>query len=179
MTASHDLPPAPAPGEPAPRRTAGPTVLYVEDHPVNVLLMQALFAKRPELKLMVATHGESGWAAAQEQRPDLILLDLHLPDCHGTELLLRLREDPSLADVPAVAVTADLTVDVGWAGFVEVWRKPLDVPATLASIDRLLDARAQAAVPGTAVAEEGMAPPALAHSRPASAPAPFSTLAED
>lgn len=116
---------------------AGWTVLYVEDHPVNVLLMQALFAKRPRARLAVATTGEAGLQAAQAQAPDLLLLDLRLPDCHGSELLQRLRQLPGLAEVPAVAVTAEDTRDLG-AGFVEIWHKPMDMQATLLRLDRLL-----------------------------------------
>src|SRR5437762_9753844 len=70
------------------------TVLYVEDHVVNVLLMQALFAKRPAVRLEVASTAELGLRAAADHRPDLLLLDLRLPDCHGSELLQRMRALP-------------------------------------------------------------------------------------
>jgi CheY-like chemotaxis protein len=119
------------------------TVLYVEDHPVNVLLMQALFAKLPRAELRVATTGEAGLRMAVERAPDLLLLDLRLPDCHGTELLERMRGVPALASVPAVAVTAeDTRGDLLDAGFIEVWRKPMDLRITLARLDGLLDATA-------------------------------------
>jgi CheY-like chemotaxis protein len=117
--------------------SSGWNVLYVEDHPVNVLLMQALFAKRPRARLAVATTGEAGMQAALAQPPDLLLLDLRLPDCHGSELLQRLRQIPQLAQVPAVAVTAEDTRDLG-ADFAEVWHKPMDMHATLSRLDRLL-----------------------------------------
>lgn len=113
-------------------------VLYVEDHPVNVLLMQALFSKRPNARLNIATTGEAGMQAAREQAPDLLLLDLRLPDCHGSELLQRLRALPGLAEVPAVAVTAEDTRELADAGFVEIWHKPMDMHATLFRLDRLL-----------------------------------------
>jgi CheY-like chemotaxis protein len=113
-------------------------VLYVEDHPVNVLLMEALFSKRPRARLNVAMTGEAGMQAAREQAPDLLLLDLRLPDCHGSDLLQRLRALPGLAEVPAVAVTAEDTRDLGTAGFVEIWHKPMDMHATLFRLDRLL-----------------------------------------
>jgi CheY-like chemotaxis protein len=118
--------------------SGGWNVLYVEDHPVNVLLMQALFTKRPRARLTVATTGEAGLRAAVDQPFDLLLLDLRLPDCHGSELLQRLRALPGLAEVPAVAVTAEDTRDLGAAGFVEIWHKPMDMPATLFRLDRLL-----------------------------------------
>jgi CheY-like chemotaxis protein len=122
-----------------PRPQTGRTVLYVEDHPVNVLLMQALFRKRPQHRLVVATSGAAGQRAALEKTPDLMLLDLRLPDCHGTELLQRLRCEPSLARVPAVAVTAEDTSEHGVCGFSEVWHKPMDLHAALLRLDRILE----------------------------------------
>jgi CheY-like chemotaxis protein len=147
-------------------------VLYVEDHPINVLVMQALFTRRPALRLVVATTGQAGWEAALAQRIDLLMLDLHLPDCHGAELLQRLRAVPALAGVPAVAVTADM-VDARLAGFGETWHKPLDVLATLSGIDRLLARPVEPAPPGTAVAEAQAWPHG---SLAVPAAIPFSTL---
>lgn len=114
------------------------TVLYVEDHPVNVLLMQALFDKRPGARLVVATSGAAALRAAQAERFDLMLLDLRLPDCHGTELLARLRALPGCDGVPAVAVTAEVTRELSGSSFVEVWHKPLELVTTLARLDRFL-----------------------------------------
>lgn len=110
-------------------------VLYVEDQPVNVALMEALFAMRPELQLQVATNGEAGYQAAVQDPPDLLLLDLRLPDCHGTELLARLRRHPHLSAVPAAAVTADDLFDLSGSTFVEAWRKPLDIARVLSRLD--------------------------------------------
>ncbi|WP_280156516.1 response regulator [Piscinibacter sp. XHJ-5] len=114
-------------------------MLYVEDHPVNVLVMEALLSRRPHVRLVVATTGEDGWHAALAHRPDLLLLDLRLPDCHGTELLARLRRVPDLADIPAVAVTAEDSVEFMGRGFDEVWHKPMDLCAALTRLDRLLE----------------------------------------
>ncbi|HEX6707307.1 MAG TPA: response regulator [Albitalea sp.] len=121
------------------------TVLYVEDHPVNVVLMEALFRRRPGARLRVATSGEDGLRAALEERPDLLLLDLRLPDCRGNELLQRLRALPGLAEVPAVAVTAEDTGDLAAQGFAEVWHKPMDLGYTLVRLDRLLERPAPSA----------------------------------
>lgn len=112
-------------------------VLYVEDQPVNVALMEALFEMRPGLELRVATNGEEGYRAATQDPPDLLLLDLRLPDCHGTELLARLREHPALSTVPAAAVTADDLFDLSDSTFMETWRKPLDVHRVLSRLDGL------------------------------------------
>ena len=64
---------------------------------------------RPGVALRVATNGTLGVLSAREQTPDLVLLDLHLPDIQGDEVLERLRAEPSLAGVPVVVVTADAT----------------------------------------------------------------------
>jgi len=114
------------------------TVLYVEDHPVNVLLMQALFAKRPELRLVVAVDGEQGLRMATEEKPELLLLDLNLPDCHGVNLLQRMREIDHLRHVPAVAVSAEGSSDLTGQGFREIWHKPMDLRATLMRLDWIL-----------------------------------------
>ena len=115
-----------------------PQVLYVEDHPVNVQLMQALFAQLPSLELTIATNGEDGYQAAMKRPPALLLLDLNLPDCHGTDLLERLREQPVLSSVPAIAVTAADVQHLNESTFLEVWQKPLDIPSILKRLDQLL-----------------------------------------
>lgn len=112
-------------------------VLYVEDHPGNVALMEALFTMRPHLKLSIACSGAQGLAAAYRDPPDLLLLDLHLPDCHGTVLLERFREHPALRDVPAAAVTADSDADLSDTTFMETWGKPLKVADVLTKLDGL------------------------------------------
>ncbi len=112
-------------------------VLYIEDHPINVMLMESLFALRPNLQLQVAMTGEEGYKAAEANPPDLLLVDLRLPDCHGTQLLERLRQLPGLRSVPAAAVTAEKVRDGECATFNEVWPKPLDLARTLARLDSL------------------------------------------
>jgi CheY-like chemotaxis protein len=122
------------------RDDARAVVLYVEDHPVNVLIMEALLHHRPHLRLVVATTGEEGLQAARIEQPDLILLDYHLPDCNGVELLTQMRNLEGLRDVPAVAVSAtDSAVQLRGSTFCEFWPKPLDVSQTLDAIDRLID----------------------------------------
>lgn len=122
-------------------RTAAnpPVVLYVEDHDVNVALMKAVFEHLRPTRLMVAVDGASALRLATEQRPDLMLLDIGLPDCRGDDLLRALRRLPGCAEVPAIAVTADTSFDAAGTTFGEVWRKPLDVPGTLQRLHRLLE----------------------------------------
>jgi CheY-like chemotaxis protein len=130
----------------APTETAGDdprdVVLYVEDHPVNVLLMQTVFELRPELRLVVAVDGATAMAAACDLRPSLLLLDLRLPDCHGTQLLERMRELPGWAEIPAIAVTAEAEFIRDGTTFSDVWHKPLRVPTLLTRLDRVLAPRA-------------------------------------
>ena len=116
-------------------------VLYVEDHPINVLLMQTVFELRPELHLVVAIDGASAMAAAQHLRPALLLLDLRLPDCHGTELLERMRLIPGWERIPAIAVTAEAEFMPSGTSFQDVWHKPLRVPTLLTRLDRVIAPR--------------------------------------
>jgi CheY-like chemotaxis protein len=118
-------------------------VLYVEDHPVNALLMQTVFELRPELELVVAVDGATAMAAARHLRPALLLLDLRLPDCYGTELLERMRRVPGWDAIPAIAVTAEAEFMPAGTSFSDVWHKPLRVPTLLARLDRVFEPRAQ------------------------------------
>jgi CheY-like chemotaxis protein len=113
-------------------------VLYVEDHPVNVLLMQTVFELRPELELVIAVDGAAAMAVAQRMLPALLLLDLRLPDCHGTELLERLRRLPGWETIPAIAVTAEAEFLPSGTTFSDVWHKPLRVPTLLTRLDRAI-----------------------------------------
>lgn len=117
------------------------TVLYVEDHPVNALLMAAILERRPSLELIVATTGEEALCMAAGLRPALLLLDLGLPDCHGSRLLGQLRAMPGCATAPAVAVTADIGFPAMDWGFCETWPKPLYVDEVLTRLDALVGTR--------------------------------------
>ena len=113
-------------------------VFYVEDHPMNVLLMQTVFEFRPELELFVAVDGETARTRVPPRRPVLLLLDLRLPDCHGQDLLEELRQRPGWNRIPAIAVTADTEFLPSGTAFADVWHKPLRVPTLLARLDRVL-----------------------------------------
>lgn len=115
-------------------------VLYVEDHPVNAMLMAALFEHRPDLHLVVAENGQQALCIAPRLQPALLLLDLNLPDCHGSVLLPLVRQLPSCEDTPAVAVTADATFDITGTGFAELWPKPLHAARLLARLDHYVPA---------------------------------------
>jgi signal transduction histidine kinase/ActR/RegA family two-component response regulator len=117
-------------------------VLYVEDNPVNVVVMQGILAALPGVRCTDAESGAIAEALATAEPPDLFLLDLHLPDTNGLELLAKLRTNPRLSHIPAVMVSADvMPSDIGQAlaaGFTEYWVKPLNVLETQAAIARLL-----------------------------------------
>ncbi len=128
-----------SPGVPQ-RQAGGMHVLYVEDNPANIALMTRIVQLRDGATLTVATTGDEGVATAIAARPDLVLLDLHLPDMRGDEVLRALRLDPATHDVPVVVVTADATsgvrqrlVGLGADGFLT---KPVDVNDVLDWIDR-------------------------------------------
>ncbi len=120
------------------------SVIYVEDEPLNVLMMRALFDYRPMLKLAIARCGKEASDIAATMAPAMLLLDLHLPDCHGADLLKQLRDLPTCMQAPAIAVTSDQTFDKRGSGFCEVWHKPFLLFHTLERIDkRLLPRRGQ------------------------------------
>lgn len=117
------------------------TVLYVEGHAVNALLMAAILERRPELDLVVAPTGEEALCLATGLRPALLLLDPGLPDGQGSHLLGLLRALPGCQAAPAVAVTADTQFAIEERGFCELWPKPLSVDDVLPRLDALLGTR--------------------------------------
>ena len=107
------------------------TLLYIEDNPSNLHLIERLLAPFPEVKLLCARRGEEGLATALRQRPDLILLDLRLPDLPGWEVLARLRSKKATRGIPVVAISADATAEtvgrVMQAGAQAYLTMPLDI----------------------------------------------------
>ena len=75
----------------------------------NLKLVERIFAQRPDVEVVAALHGSLGLELAREHNPALILLDLHLPDIGGEQVLQRLRDDPVTASIPVVIVSADAT----------------------------------------------------------------------
>ena len=130
------------PDAPAADGTPLRTVLYIEDNSVNVLLMEAMLARLPGLRLLSALHPAEGLRLAQAERPDLVLLDIQLPEMSGFEVLARLREDPLLRAVPVVAVSANALqrdIDAALAaGFNAYLTKPLVMEDLLATVQQAL-----------------------------------------
>jgi CheY-like chemotaxis protein len=87
------------------------TILYVEDQDLNLRLVERLFATRPEYRLLPAMQGGLAIDLAREHQPDLILLDLNLPDMSGENVLRKLKEDVALAEIPVITVSADAMGD--------------------------------------------------------------------
>jgi len=94
---------------PATTTSASCTILYIEDNLSNLKLVERLVARRPTIALMPAMQGGMGVTLARDHRPDLVLLDLNLPDITGEEVLGRLRSDPRTAELPVVVISADAT----------------------------------------------------------------------
>jgi signal transduction histidine kinase len=99
---------SPAPGLPTPRLIPGAPrrVLYVEDNPVNQMLMREVLRRQPGVELEIDSDGPAALERALRWRPQLVLLDLDLPGMSGYEVLRRLRGDPVTADIPCVVVSA-------------------------------------------------------------------------
>ncbi|HVE24290.1 MAG TPA: response regulator, partial [Sporichthya sp.] len=87
----------------------GKRVLYVEDMIANVALVEEIIKLRPGASLIPAMTGGIALELAREHRPDLILLDLHLPDIDGEAVLGQLRADPDIRHIPVVILSADAT----------------------------------------------------------------------
>lgn len=117
-------------------------VLYVEDDPVNVMLMQGILELRSGSRLQVARNGAEACEQAAAGRVDLVLCDQRLPDIPGDQLLARLRNAGLPAAVPALLVTAEaehVAAELARrGGFDGYWTKPLDVAAALRSLERWL-----------------------------------------
>ncbi|HET7791869.1 MAG TPA: CHASE domain-containing protein [Rhizobacter sp.] len=119
------------------------SVHYVEDNETNVEVMRGILSRRPQVRLDVSITGLDGLAAIRARRPDLVLLDMHLPDIDGLELLRHLKADASTADIPVVVVSADALaaqIDAAMkAGAYQYLTKPVSVAQLLSVVDALLD----------------------------------------
>ena len=118
------------------------TLVYIEDNISNLELVERLLQRRPGIKVLTAMQGRFGLDLAREHQPDLILLDLHLPDISGYDVLLSLRAEPRLSGVPVVVLSADATpgqierlLSSGASAYLT---KPIDVKRFLQLIDELL-----------------------------------------
>ena len=117
-------------------------MLYIEDNPSNMALMKRIAETRQGVQLIGAPQARLGLDLARVHRPDLILLDLHLPDMSGHEVLEQLRRDPGTKTIPVVMVSADATpeqMDVLLASGAQSYvTKPIDIGSMLRLLDSVL-----------------------------------------
>ncbi|MES2676493.1 MAG: PAS domain S-box protein [Pseudomonadota bacterium] len=115
------------------------TLLYVEDNPANLMLVEDLIARRRDIRLFTARDGHSGVALAREMLPDLILMDINLPGISGIEALKLLSKDPTTSHIPVIALSANAIprdIEKGLqAGFFRYLTKPIKVDEFMQTLD--------------------------------------------
>ena len=115
------------------------TMLYVEDNPANLKLVEQIIARRPDLQLLTAVNGNSGLKSAIESQPDVILMDINLPDISGFEVLKNLRSNPVTTHIPVIALSANAMprdIKEGLkAGFFCYITKPIKVNEFIEALD--------------------------------------------
>ena len=116
-------------------------VLYIDDDRINGLLFEEACRLDASLEVQLAFDGAEALVLAAEWRPNVLVVDLHLPDTDGLSLLTALRALPACTALPAFLCTAEEPSDVRGraveAGYLDCWPKPIDVGATLATLRRL------------------------------------------
>jgi PAS domain S-box-containing protein len=136
----------------APRESGAPlrTLLYVEDNPANLMLIEQLIARRPDMCLLSARDGNQGIQLARTHHPEVILMDINLPGISGIEALKILRGDPATAHIPVIALSANAMprdVEKGLqAGFFRYLTKPIKVDEFMDTLEVALEYAALAAV---------------------------------
>ncbi|MEX2424935.1 MAG: PAS domain S-box protein [Acidimicrobiia bacterium] len=117
------------------------TVIYIEDNLANLRLIERILALRPNITLEASMQGSLGLDLVRQHMPDLVLLDLNLPDMGGRDVLLELRSDPATRQIPVVVISADASegqiqrlLDAGANGYLT---KPVDVVELLRHIDEI------------------------------------------
>ena len=117
-------------------------MLYVEDNETNVEIMRGVLAQRSQIRMDVVMLGLDALQAARQRRPDLILLDMRLPDISGLELLRHFKNDDDVAAIPVIVVSADATAarmqQALTLGAVHYVTKPLAVDRFLCVLDEVL-----------------------------------------
>lgn len=124
------------------------SVLYIEDNPVNVFLVEQLISKWANVATLVAADGVTGLDIAKTHKPDVILLDMQLPDCSGVDVLEGLKGDEKTRSIPVIALSASAMkeeVDEALkAGAVAYWTKPVDFDEFWAKLPAYLPSRSEA-----------------------------------
>jgi len=119
------------------------TLLYVEDNPANLMLIEQLVARRPDMRLLSARDGNLGIQLARANQPEVILMDINLPGISGIEALRILREDSATAHIPVVALSANAMprdIEKGLeAGFFRYLTKPIKVNEFMQTLDAVME----------------------------------------
>jgi signal transduction histidine kinase/CheY-like chemotaxis protein len=119
------------------------TLLYIEDNPANLALVEQLILRRSDLKLLTAIDGHTGIQLARTYHPDVILMDINLPGVSGFGCLKMLRDDPSMAAIPVLALSANAMprdIEKGIeAGFFRYLTKPINVVEFMRALDLALE----------------------------------------
>jgi CheY-like chemotaxis protein len=125
------------------------TLLYVEDNPANLQLVEQLVARRPDMRILSARDGDLGIQLARTNLPDVILMDINLPGISGIEAMKLLREDPATRHIPVVALSANAMpgdIQKGLlAGFFRYLTKPIKVNEFMDTLDVALEFAGRAA----------------------------------
>ncbi len=118
------------------------TLLCIEDNPANLKLIGQLIARRPDMSLLTAVNGSSGVELARTCHPEVILMDINLPDISGFEALKILRDDPATTHIPVVAISANAMprdIERGLsAGFFRYLTKPIKFDEFMDTLDEVL-----------------------------------------
>ena len=119
------------------------TLLYVEDNPANLMLVEDIMERRPDVRLLSARDGNNGVMIARTALPDVILMDINLPGISGIEVLNILAEDPATAHIPVLALSANAIphdIDKGLkAGFFRYLTKPIKINEFMMTLDEALE----------------------------------------
>ncbi|MDO8463877.1 MAG: response regulator, partial [Gallionella sp.] len=122
-----------------PRRAGQHTLLYVEDNPANLKLVEQIIVRHPDISLLTAVNGNSGIEIARNKQPDVILMDINLPGINGFEALEILRASPDTAHIPVIAISANampFDIERGVkAGFFRYITKPIKVNELMEALD--------------------------------------------
>jgi PAS domain S-box-containing protein len=126
-----------------PREARPHTLLYVEDNQANLKLVEQIIARHPDIHMLTAVNGTSGIESARVSKPDVILMDINLPDINGFEALKILRADPATAHIPVVALSANAMprdIEKGLeAGFYRYLTKPIKVKEFMDTLNAALE----------------------------------------
>jgi CheY-like chemotaxis protein/anti-sigma regulatory factor (Ser/Thr protein kinase) len=126
----------------APTDPRAHTLLYVEDNPANLMLVEDLIARRPDIRLLSARDGINGIAMAKAEQPNVILMDINLPGISGIKAVQILCADPLTAHIPVVALSANAMprdIEKGMeAGFFHYLTKPIKIQEFMETLDLAL-----------------------------------------